>query len=98
MGATILTDMLSLFVLAICLTTHKTGFDPRTLAIQVGELILFIAVMIYVVGPVGRWAFNKLGRSDEACFTLMMANRAGPARLEMAGGGVCRPGVAHARR
>jgi Kef-type K+ transport system membrane component KefB len=72
-GATILTDMLSLFVLAICLTTHKTGFDPRTLAIQVGELILFIAVMIYVVGPVGRWAFNKLGRSDEACFTLMMA-------------------------
>lgn len=72
-GATILTDMLSLFVLAICLTTHKTGFDPLTLAIQVGELIVFVAVMIYVVGPVGRWAFNKLGRSDEACFTLMMA-------------------------
>jgi Kef-type K+ transport system membrane component KefB len=72
-GATILTDMMSLFVLAICLTTHKSGFAPGTLVIQVGELILFIAVMIYVVGPVGRWAFNRLGRSDEACFTLMMA-------------------------
>lgn len=72
-GATILTDMLSLLVLALCLTTHRTGFDAGALALQVGELIVFVAVMIYVVGPVGRWAFNRLGRSDEACFTLMMA-------------------------
>jgi Kef-type K+ transport system membrane component KefB len=71
-GATIVTDMLSLLVLALCLTTHRSGFDAGALALQIGELIVFVAVMIYVVGPVGRWAFNRLGRSDEACFTLMM--------------------------
>jgi Kef-type K+ transport system membrane component KefB len=71
-GATILTDMLSLLVLAICLTAHQVGFDARTLALQLGELALFIVVMVFVLGPVGRWLFGKLGGTDEASFTLML--------------------------
>jgi len=72
-GATILTDMLSLLMLAICLTAHKAGFDAHALALQLGELAVFIVVMVFVLGPVGRWAFDKLGRTDEASFTLMLA-------------------------
>jgi Kef-type K+ transport system membrane component KefB len=29
--------------------------------------------MVFVLGPVGRWLFDRLGRSDEASFTLMLA-------------------------
>lgn len=72
-GATILTDMLSLLVLAICLTAHKVGFDAGALALQLGELAVFIAVMVFVLGPVGRWLFDTLGGTDEASFTLMLA-------------------------
>lgn len=72
-GATILTDMLALLMLAICLTTHQVGFEARAIAIQLGELAVFIVVMVFVLGPVGRWAFDRLGRTDEASFTLMLA-------------------------
>jgi Kef-type K+ transport system membrane component KefB len=72
-GATILTDMLALLMLAICLTTHQAGFEVKAVAIQLGELAVFIVVMVFVLGPVGRWAFDRLGRTDEASFTLMLA-------------------------
>lgn len=72
-GATILTDMLSLLMLAICLTTHQVGFEARAVAVQLGELAVFIVVMVFVLGPAGRWAFDRLGRTDEASFTLMLA-------------------------
>lgn len=71
-GATILTDMLSLLILAVCVTTHVSGFSPLSLAIQIGEVVLFVAVMVGVVGPAGRWVFHRLGKSDELSFTLMM--------------------------
>ena len=71
-GATILTDTLSLLVLAICLTAHQAGFDAKALTVQLGELAIFIVVMVFVLGPVGRWAFDRLGRTDEASFTLML--------------------------
>lgn len=71
-GATILTDTLSLLVLAICLTAHQAGFDAKALIVQLGELAIFIVVMVFVLGPVGRWAFDRLGRTDEASFTLML--------------------------
>lgn len=71
-GATILTDMLSLLVLALCITTHKIGFDLKALAIQLAELAFFIFVMVGVLGRVGRWIFDNLGGSDSASFTLML--------------------------
>ncbi len=72
-GATILTDMLSLLVLAVCLSAHKAGFDAGALALQLGELAVFIVVMVFVLGPLGRWAFERLGGTDEISFTLMLA-------------------------
>lgn len=71
-GATILTDMLSLLLLAVCVTTHKTGFNAASLAIQLAELGLFIFIMVVVLGRSGRWLFKQLGRTDEASFALMM--------------------------
>ena len=71
-GATILTDTLSLLVLAVCVTTHKTGFSPASVAIQLAELALFVFVMVFVLGRMGHRLFQWLGRTDEASFVLMM--------------------------
>lgn len=71
-GATILTDMLALLVLAVCVTTHLTGFSPLTLAIQVGELVAFVLFMIAFVGPMARRLFERLGKSEELSFALML--------------------------
>ncbi len=80
-GATILTDMLSLLVLAICVTTHKTGFSPAAVAIQLAELGLFIFLMVFVLGRAGRWLFQRLGGTDEASFVLMLGIVAAGATL-----------------
>lgn len=71
-GATVLTDMLALLVLAACLATHRTGFEPIAILIQVGELILFAAILLGVVGPLARRAMKALGASEQAGFTLLL--------------------------
>ena len=71
-GATMLTDMLSLLVLAACLTTHRSGFAPVAIMVQVGELIVFAAILLGVVGPLARRAVAALGDSEEASFTLLL--------------------------
>jgi len=71
-GATVLTDILSLLILAVCLTTHKTGFDPWSLIVQLAELAGFVLFMIIVVARFGRWLFDRLRQTDEACFLLML--------------------------
>jgi Kef-type K+ transport system membrane component KefB len=71
-GATMLTDMLSLLVLAACLTTHRTGFAPVAIMAQVGGLIVFAAILLGVVGPLARRAAAALGDSEQASFTLLL--------------------------
>ncbi|WP_413993549.1 cation:proton antiporter [Labrys okinawensis] len=71
-GATVLTDMFSLLVLAACLTTHRTGFAPLAIAIQVAELVVFAAILLFVVGPLARRAVTALGEREEASFTLLL--------------------------
>ena len=71
-GATVLTDMLSLLVLAACLTTHRTGFAPVAIMVQIGELIAFAAILLGVVGPLARRAVVAIGNSDEASFALLL--------------------------
>jgi Kef-type K+ transport system membrane component KefB len=71
-GATILTDIVSLLVLTMCVTTFKSGFDAFGLVIQLVELIGFVLVIVVGLGTVGKWLFNRFGRTDDACFTLLL--------------------------
>jgi len=71
-GATILTDMLALLVLAICLTTHQTGFDVVALVIQLGELAALILLTVVGLGLSGKWLFDRFGNSENAAFSLML--------------------------
>jgi Kef-type K+ transport system membrane component KefB len=71
-GATILTDILSLLVLTMCVTTFRSGFDAFGLVIQLGELIGFVLVIVVGLGNIGKWLFDRFGRTDDACFTLLL--------------------------
>ena len=71
-GATVLTDMLSLLTLAACLTTHRTGFAPVAIMVQIAELIIFAAILLCVVRPLARRAVLALGGGEQASFTLLL--------------------------
>ncbi|WP_395697804.1 cation:proton antiporter [Methylocella sp.] len=71
-GGTVLTDLLSLLVLAACLTTHRAGFAPIAVLVQIAEVIVFATVLLGVIGPLARRAALALGDSEQASFTLLL--------------------------
>lgn len=71
-GATVLTDMLSLLVLAACLSAHRSGFDAVGLAIEIGQLIVFAVVLIFGMGAVGRWMTQRMEHRQEALFAVLL--------------------------
>ena len=71
-GATVLTDMLSLLVLAACLAAHRNGFDPTALAVQVLELIAFAIFVVFGLTAPARWIDRHLGDNEEARFAVLL--------------------------
>jgi Kef-type K+ transport system membrane component KefB len=71
-GATVLTDMLSLLVLAACLAAHRSGFDPAALAIQVVELVAFSVFVVFGLTRPARALARALGDNQEARFIVLL--------------------------
>lgn len=71
-GATVLTDMLSLLVLAACLSAHQSGFDAGSLAIEVVQLVVFSVLIVWGLGSLGAWLTERLAHSEEARFALLL--------------------------
>jgi Kef-type K+ transport system membrane component KefB len=76
-GATILSDTLSLIVFAICVSMYTTGFSASTLAIQLAEIAVFVPGILFVLGPAGAWALRHTLGDEEADFLLMLVAIAG---------------------
>ena len=55
-GATIFTDIASMLVLAICLSIHSTGFSTEHLLTSIGELAIYIPVVVFGLS----WVAKKL--------------------------------------
>jgi Kef-type K+ transport system membrane component KefB len=71
-GATILTDILSLLVLTMCVTTFRSGFHALGLVLQLSELIGFVLVIVVGLGTIGKSLFDRFGRTDDAGFALLL--------------------------
>jgi Kef-type K+ transport system membrane component KefB len=71
-GATIFTDIAALMVLALCIPIHKAGFSLHAFLWQIGELILYVPFVIYVLGNLGHFLYKKMGHTKEGQFMLMM--------------------------
>jgi Kef-type K+ transport system membrane component KefB len=67
-GATLLSDMLSLIVFAICLPTFATGFSVSGLGVQVIEIVLFVPLILFGLSRVGGYALSKVRDNEPAHF------------------------------
>ncbi len=71
-GATVLSDTLSLIVFAICVSTYTAGFSVSALAIQVAEIIVFVPFILFGLSRAGAFALARVENSEDAQFVLML--------------------------
>jgi Kef-type K+ transport system membrane component KefB len=84
MGATVLSDTLSLVVFAMCVSTFQHGFSVSGLALQLVEIVVFIPLLLIVVGRGGRYLLRKAEDDEAAYFVLMFGIMAAAVALTRA--------------
>jgi Kef-type K+ transport system membrane component KefB len=62
-GATVLSDTLSLIVFAVCVSMYTTGFSPVGLATQLIEIAVFVPLILIGLSRAGAYALSKMGRT-----------------------------------
>jgi Kef-type K+ transport system membrane component KefB len=75
-GATILLDTLSLLVFAVCLSTYWGGFSVSGLALQVGEIAVFIPLILFGLSRLGALILTRLEDDEHAYFVVMLGTMA----------------------
>lgn len=83
-GATVLSDTLSLIVFAVCVPVYKAGFSASGLALQLLEIAIFFPVILIGLSRVGAFVLKKVGNDENAYFVLMLAILAVAALLAQA--------------
>ena len=72
MGATMVSDTLSLVIFGICVSMYTTGFSPSGLAVQIAEVAIFVPLILIGVSRAGTWILSKLRDSNEHYFIMML--------------------------
>jgi Kef-type K+ transport system membrane component KefB len=71
-GATVLSDTLSLLVFAVCISIYATGFSPSALAEQVLEIAIFVPLILFGVSRAGAYLLAKVSDNETAHFVLLL--------------------------
>jgi Kef-type K+ transport system membrane component KefB len=71
-GATMVSDTLSLIIFGICVSTYTTGFSPSGLALQIVEVAIFVPLIVIGVSRAGAWILSKLHNTQEGYFITML--------------------------
>ncbi|HEX8799019.1 MAG TPA: cation:proton antiporter, partial [Terriglobales bacterium] len=72
-GATVISDTLSLVIFAICVPTFKAGFSVVSFTVQIVEIAIFVPFILFGVSRLGAWLLKKVADDEDAYFTLMLA-------------------------
>ncbi|WP_158805760.1 cation:proton antiporter [Acidisoma sp. L85] len=72
-GATVVSDTLSLIVFAVCLSTFQSGFSVTGLAIQLVEIAIFVPLILFGLSRVGAYLLRQVENNEDAYFILMLA-------------------------
>ena len=72
-GATIVSDTLSLVVFAICVSTYEKGFSISGLAVQLLEIAIFVPFILFGLSRSGGYLLKKVEKDENAYFVLMLA-------------------------
>lgn len=71
-GATIFTDTLSLTLLTVCVSIHKTGFDGYQLAKQLVEIAAYISIVLFGLSRLARWFFTRFQPEPEVQMLVLL--------------------------
>jgi Kef-type K+ transport system membrane component KefB len=71
-GATVLSDTLSLVVFAICVPTYVRGFSFSALAVQLIEITVFVPVVLFGLSRMGAYALKRVEDEEESYFVLIL--------------------------
>ena len=71
-GATIFTDIAALLILAICIAIHGGTFSATTLAIQLGSLGIYAAIVLYGFDKAGKEYFRRTGDEESNQFLFVL--------------------------
>ena len=71
-GATMVSDTLSLIVFGICVSIYTTGFSLSGLAVQIVEVAIFVPLILIGVRRAGAWILNKLRDNQAGYFVVML--------------------------
>jgi Kef-type K+ transport system membrane component KefB len=71
-GATMVSDTLSLIVFGICVSMYTTGFSPWGLTVQIVEVAIFVPLILIGVSRAGAWLLNKLRDNQAGYFVTML--------------------------
>src|SRR6516165_9827218 len=71
-GATMVSDTLSLIIFGICVSTYTTGFSPSGLTVQLVEVAIFVPLIMVGVSRAGAWILNKLRDNEAGYFVTML--------------------------
>lgn len=72
-GATVLSDTLSLIVFAICVPVYKSGFSVSTLVVQLVEIAIFVPLILFGLSRIWAGALKRVQNDQNAYFVLMLA-------------------------
>jgi Kef-type K+ transport system membrane component KefB len=72
-GATVISDTLSLIVFAICVPTWESGFSVAGLAQQLIEIAIFVPLILFGLSRLGAYLLSKVENDEDAYFILMLA-------------------------
>jgi Kef-type K+ transport system membrane component KefB len=70
-GATVLSDTLSLLVFAICVSTYESGFSVSGLAVQLIGIAVFVPLILFGLSRMGAYALKTVENDENAYFVLM---------------------------
>jgi len=71
-GATMVSDTLSLIVFGICVSMYTTGFSLSGLTVQIVEVAIFVPLILIGVSRAGSWLLNKLRDNQAGYFVTML--------------------------
>lgn len=71
-GATVLTDMLAILVLALCLPIHLTGFHPTTILITLALLALYVPGILIGLSWIAKRLLTVLGETKTSIALVML--------------------------
>jgi len=71
-GATVLSDTLSLVIFAVCVSIYTTGFSPSGLALLLTEIVGYVVLVLFCLSRLGGYVLKKVEGEEEAYFVLML--------------------------